>query len=257
MGSLVVTIHSFSIEELILYSLVSLFAIEQIFYYFFGPYPYRHGLLVKKVALSREQISGLVSGSTRLPKAVMKRNKVRQEIYVRRRQPRYAFGPLVFVGQINEASSVLNIRVGFALAGFIAFSCFAAFFFSPPLSLGSFGNWLFGVLGIAGAVGFFFYWFLSSLRPLWHSWWWTMGKVRQNVKADQLQWFYHAYDPQGGRVSGPLGLAEIREAYAMGKLRDDDLVWHTDNKRPMVALKDSVLFGYVKGEITADETTVA
>jgi uncharacterized membrane protein YjgN (DUF898 family) len=76
------------------------------------------------------------------------------------------------------------------------------------------------------------------------------------VKADHLQWFYHSHDAQGRNVSGPLSLAEIRETYSNGNLKDDDLVWHTDNQVPMVKLKDTVVFGYVKGETTAEEIIV-
>jgi hypothetical protein len=77
------------------------------------------------------------------------------------------------------------------------------------------------------------------------------------VNADQLQWFYHAYDAQGGHVCGPLQLGEMRKVYRKGDLKDDDLVWHTDNKEPMVALKDSILFEYVKGGQTAKGITLA
>jgi hypothetical protein len=78
----------------------------------------------------------------------------------------------------------------------------------------------------------------------------------QGVMADELRWFYHVFGTQGQNIRGPLSLEEIREAYKRRDLKDDDMVWHSDNKQPMVPLKDSVLFAYLKGEKAAEEIVV-
>jgi hypothetical protein len=73
----------------------------------------------------------------------------------------------------------------------------------------------------------------------------------EGARADELRWFYHVFGTQDEGIHGPLSLAEIQDAYRQGDVKDDDMVWHSDNKQPMVALRDSVLFAYLRGERTA------
>lgn len=108
--------------EKILIALTILFIFEQIFYWFLGSYPYRYGILIRKIPVSNEEISNLVSSKLKHDKLTVKTNKNREEIYLRYRYPIPIIGPLLFVGQLEYKNSrILKLRIGFLSALFVLY----------------------------------------------------------------------------------------------------------------------------------------
>ncbi len=70
-----------------------------------------------------------------------------------------------------------------------------------------------------------------------------LGSSKQPRSPKELQWFYH----EAATVNGPLTFVELKQAYEDKKITDETLVWHTDNKEPMVALKKSIIYEYLQG----------
>ncbi len=68
------------------------------------------------------------------------------------------------------------------------------------------------------------------------------------VSPRDMHWFY--YDNE---VRGPMPFTALKEAYNSGILTQDMSVWHTNKLQPMIPLKDSVIFAYIKEEKTRGE----
>ncbi|OPX99890.1 MAG: hypothetical protein A4E58_00202 [Syntrophorhabdus sp. PtaB.Bin006] len=70
-----------------------------------------------------------------------------------------------------------------------------------------------------------------------------LGSSEQPRSPKELSWFYH----DSATAYGPLTFEELKQAYDTEKITEDTLVWHTDNKDPMIALKKSIVYEYLQG----------
>lgn len=70
-----------------------------------------------------------------------------------------------------------------------------------------------------------------------------LNPSEQPRSPKDLPWFYH----DSATVYGPLTFEELKQAYEDRKITDETLVWHTDKKEPMVALRKSIIYEYLQG----------
>jgi len=113
-------INHLSVKELISLSLAFFSIVEEIFIRVLRFYPYRYGLLVRKIMLSEEQMTTLFSGAASTRRTLVKVHGNSGEAYLRFRYPSLSQGPVVFVGHVaSRTSGVLDVRIGIATALFL------------------------------------------------------------------------------------------------------------------------------------------
>ena len=149
------------IEKLIFIGIGVLFVIEQIFYWFLGSYPYRYGILIKRIAIVGHAIFLKCEEKKHSDRLAIKKNYRRKEIYIRYRYPTAIVGPLIFVGQINYNENKLMIRMGPISAIFV--SSLVAF----PIFSGGFYGLLNSLIILAIVVWLYlrFYNVIQSILP--------------------------------------------------------------------------------------------
>lgn len=149
------------IEKLIFIGIGVLFIIEQIFYWFLGSYPYRYGILLKRIAIVGLAISLQCEERKHSDRLAIKKNDRRKEIYIRYRYPTAIIGPLIFVGQIYYNENILMIRIGPISAIFVL--SLVVF----PMISGGFYGFLNSFIIIAMVVWFYrrFYNVAQSISP--------------------------------------------------------------------------------------------
>lgn len=142
----------------IFFGFAILFLIEQVFYWFLGSYPYRLGLLIKKISIPDLSMSDWDLMRQERGSLSIKVNNMRKEVYLRYKYPFGIFGPLLFVGQIDyNNSDILKIRVGPLSAIFILYVLIS------PLFSGNFHQ-LINSFIIALIVGWFYLRLLTGYR---------------------------------------------------------------------------------------------
>jgi hypothetical protein len=149
------------IEKLIFIGIGVLFIIEQIFYWFLGSYPYRYGILLKRIAIVGLAISLQCEEKNHSDRLAIKKNDSRKEIYIRYRYPTAIVGPLLFVGQIYYNENRLMIRIGPISAIFVL--SLVVF----PMISGGFYGFLNSLIIITMVVWFYrrFYNVIQSISP--------------------------------------------------------------------------------------------
>jgi hypothetical protein len=116
--------NNFFIQNPILTILLCLFLLEQIFNYFLGSFPYRYGIVVKKIALpNAKQLFAI--DQQKVDSLTTKINTTRSEIYLRYKYRFGTVGPILFIGQITLGNGgTTYIRTVFSLL-----SCFFISFY--------------------------------------------------------------------------------------------------------------------------------
>ena len=105
--------ENFFTQNPILSITLFLFLIEQILMYFKGSYPYRYGIVIRKIAMP--EASTLLNNhqSPNIPSLAMKINTARSELYLHYRYLFGTVGPILFIGQITlENGGTVRIRMG-------------------------------------------------------------------------------------------------------------------------------------------------
>jgi hypothetical protein len=99
-------------QNLLFSILLSLFLLEQIFNYILGSFPYRYGIVVKKIALPNAKHVFAID-QRRMVSLATKVNKARSEMYLRYRYRFGTIGPILFIGQITlNNGGTTYIRTG-------------------------------------------------------------------------------------------------------------------------------------------------
>ena len=92
---------------------IFLFLIEQILMYIKGSYPYRYGIVIRKMAMPEARSLFNNPQSANIPSLAMKINTSRSELYLHYRYSFGTVGPLLFIGQITlENGGTARIRMG-------------------------------------------------------------------------------------------------------------------------------------------------
>jgi hypothetical protein len=113
-------LSTLGIKDMVFIAMATSFILEQVFYWFFSSYPYRYGILVKRITIPAWPISFWDTAETFAERlAIRKRDN---GIYVRYKYPFSIIGPHFFVGQITfEDKNELKIRIGFFSALFVMY----------------------------------------------------------------------------------------------------------------------------------------
>jgi len=100
-----------------------LFLIEQILMYIKGSYPYRYGIVIRKMALPEAGTLLNKPQSPNIPSLAMKINTARSELYLHYRYLFGTVGPILFIGQITlENGGTARIRMGPLSALFLLYA---------------------------------------------------------------------------------------------------------------------------------------
>jgi len=78
----------------------------------------------------------------------------------------------------------------------------------------------------------------------------TSKPRKVNILASEMEWFYDDYGAQG-----PFSAEKLRDLYEKGRLRDNLLVWHSEDLQP-ISLKESTIFPYLKGEKSVKDISI-
>jgi len=138
------------------------FLIEQIFCFFLGSYPYRYGILIKKITLPVADLASWKYGQEKCHGLKLKMSEEKKEVYCRYRYQYGTGGPFIFIGQVKfNTPGTLLIRMG-PCTGLllIAISLFSIF---RMIQSGGFYS-LLNVLAVAGAVLFFYFQLAKSVQ---------------------------------------------------------------------------------------------
>lgn len=142
--------------------ILAAFLIEQTFCFFLGSYPYRYGILIKKVTLPVADLASWKYGQERCHGLKFKISEERKEVYCRYRYQYGAGGPFIFIGQVKSSSpGTLLIRMG-PCAVFLLLSV-SLFSILRMIQSGGFYG-LLNVLAVAGAVLFFYFQLIKSVK---------------------------------------------------------------------------------------------
>jgi len=142
--------------------ILAAFLIEQAFCFFLGSYPYRYGILIRKIALPVTDLASWKYGQEKCHGLKFKLSEEKKEVYCRYRYQYGTGGPFIFIGQVKSSTpGTLLIRMG-PCAGLLLLSV-SLFSILRMIRGGGFYG-LLNVFAVAGAVLFFYFQLVRSVR---------------------------------------------------------------------------------------------
>ena len=148
--------HDFFIQNPLLSIMLCLFLFEQILNHFLGSYQYRHGIVVRKIALHSARPLPTIEQQKNHSLAT-KINKSRSEIYLRYRYSVGTGGPILFIGQITlDNGGTTYIRIGPFSALFLLYIVLHSILSTKDL--------FFNILNIGCILGAIMWFYLSLIR---------------------------------------------------------------------------------------------
>ncbi len=142
--------------NIIFWTLLALFLIEQILYWSMLDYPFYYGLKIRTIRLPKTDLVFWRNSKHR--RIYAKVDDISNDIYLRFKYGFGSLGPLLFVGQIESSdTSKLHMRVGYFSAAFLLWAIIALFLAEHQLI----NSFLISIL-----VGVFYYRFLRSINGI-------------------------------------------------------------------------------------------
>lgn len=141
-------------SNIVFWSLLVLFAIEQVIYWEMLGYPYGYGIPIKTITLPKLELSWWLS--TKHARIYVKKNELSDDLNLRFKHGFGSIAPLLFVGRINASQpDKLRIRVGY-------FASLLIIWMAVPnkFTFNTFLNALFILITVA----VFYYIFVSSIN---------------------------------------------------------------------------------------------
>lgn len=102
--------------------------LEQIFYIFPNPYPYKYGFVVRRIKLRNSQVQNSEKFYQMHNRGLLIKTSHEKDVYLRYRYTKLVGGPLLFTGRIKKQIDILEIRTGYCSSSFLIYLIGISFF---------------------------------------------------------------------------------------------------------------------------------
>lgn len=146
----------------VLIVMLAAFLIEQVFCFFLGSYPYRFGIVIRKITLPGSNVASWKYAHTKCSNLKLKVREEKKEVYYRYRYQFGIVGPFIFIGQMKfDIPGTLLIRIG--PCAFLLLLSVSLFSIIRVIQDGDFHG-LLNMLAVAGAVLFFYFHLVRNIK---------------------------------------------------------------------------------------------